>query len=236
MFKIKIADLTVAFDNKYSYVEALCRPYFSDEEPDFTLSATDEEIEREAKKLSVSPDYGESVALCSHLADRLYLYDAFLAHGAVLQQADNAYLISADSGVGKTTHVHLWKRVYGDEVGILNGDKPIIRKKDGVFFAEASPWRGKEREGGKGSARLRAVCFLERAEQNSAERISPSLAASELIRHIYMPRDGAAMMKTLALVDELSRELTAVKLSVNMDESAARVAREFIEENIKKDN
>ena len=32
---------------------------------------------------------------------------------------------AAPSGTGKTTHIKLWQRLYGDRVEIINGDKPL---------------------------------------------------------------------------------------------------------------
>ena len=233
MIKINVADLTVALDNKYSYVEELCKPYLCDGEADFCVSATDEEIEREMKSLSVLRGYAESVALSSALADKLYLYDAFLMHGAVLANERGAYLFSADSGVGKTTHVHLWQSEFPD-VGILNGDKPIIRKKDGVFYAAATPWRGKEREGGVGKSPLLAISFIERASENSAAVLSASDSAGELIKHVYIPRSAGAMIKTLSLADELVKSVFSAKLFVNMNKEAATLSRAFVDKNITK--
>ena len=224
MLKIEIADLTVAVDNKYPYIEALAQPYLTDKEPNFTVSASDAEIEHEQKKLSVSDGYAESVAVYSKIADELYRYDAFLIHAVAIEMDSIVYLIAAKSGTGKTTHARLWLQAFGERASVLNGDKPIIRKIGGEFYAAATPWRGKERQGGVGMRKIGGVAILERATQNSADLLDSKSAAQELIGQLYMPKNIAAISAELALADELIRSVKTVKIKANMDVSAAHVA------------
>ena len=48
---------------------------------------------------------------------------------------DYAYVFSADSGTGKSTHTQLWLEHFGDRAYILNDDKPAIRLIDGKVYA-----------------------------------------------------------------------------------------------------
>ena len=36
-------------------------------------------------------------------------------------------MFTAQSGTGKSTHIKLWKKHFGKDVDIVNGDKPIVR-------------------------------------------------------------------------------------------------------------
>lgn len=224
MLKIEIAGITVAVDNKYPYIEALARPYLTDKDPDFTVHVTDSEIAREAEKLSVTAGYAESVAVYGKIAEQLYRYDAFLIHAVAVEMDNEAYLIAAQSGVGKTTHARLWLEAFGKRASVLNGDKPIIRKIGGDFYAAATPWRGKERQGGVGMRKIRAIAMLERADENTAEPLTQKAAAEALIQQLYMPKTPLAIASELALADELVRSAHTVKIGVNMDVSAATVA------------
>lgn len=56
-------------------------------------------------------------------------------HGAAVKKATGqVYLFAGRSGVGKSTHVNLWKKYLGEEIEILNGDKPFLHfEKDKKF-------------------------------------------------------------------------------------------------------
>ena len=49
MLVIKIADIAIGLDNRYEFIEKFAADYLSDEQPEFTVCATDEDIERVCK-------------------------------------------------------------------------------------------------------------------------------------------------------------------------------------------
>ena len=236
MLKIEVAGITAEIKNEYPYIEELAKDYLSTKEPDIRVEASPEEVRRESERLAVSEAYAESVVLYSKIADAIYEFDAFLVHGAALEYGDGVIIFLANSGVGKSTHVRLWKEAFGQTVTVLNGDKPIVRKIDGKFYAAGTPWRGKEREGRAGISEVKALCYLARSEENYAEPLTPSRSAAALISHIYMPKTGAAAIKTLSLAEELSASVFGAHLGVNMEKSAATVARDFLMNNLEKRN
>ena len=226
MIKIEIAGLTVALDNRYPYTERLCREYVSDNEPDFTVRASDEDIEKERSVSEQEPPDGylESVVLYRKIADRLPQYDAFVFHGAVLVYEGEAYAFTARSGVGKTTHTRLWLSEFDGKAYYLNGDKPIIRFFDGIPYACGTPYKGKEGYGVNERARLRAIAFLERSEENRASQTDKERSSVKLLSQIYLPREPRAVLATMSLADRLLQSVRLVELGVNMDKSAAWVA------------
>lgn len=224
MVNIEMAGLAVSFDNKYPYIEAIAKPYLTDKKPLIYAVAEEAEIAAEQKKLSVSPGYAESVVLYSKVAEELCRYDAFIMHAAAVELDSKVYLITAKSGVGKTTHVKLWLEAFGNRARVINGDKPIIRKIDGEFYAAGTPWCGKERLGCADISKIEAVAVLERAEQNSAEILAEDEAAGALVGQLYMPKFPVSIASSLSLLDELISRKKVIKLKANMDISAALVA------------
>ena len=224
MVNIEIAGIAVSLENKYPYIEKITSRFLTDKEPLFSVSAGEEDVERERKKLSVTAGYAESVVLYSEIAERLHLYDALVMHAAAIDVDGSAYLIAAKSGVGKTTHARLWLEAFGDRAKIINGDKPIIRKIDGELYAAGTPWCGKERLGGVGMSKIRGIAVLVRGAENRAEALGEKEAAAELIRQIYMPKSPVAIASSLSLLGELIGAVRTVRLCANMDISAARVS------------
>lgn len=225
MIRIKIADLVVGLDNRYEYTENLCREFLCDEEPLFTVSASDGEIEKERSMYkSEFPDgYLESVVLYRNIAERLPLYDAFVFHGALLRLDGCAYAFTARSGVGKTTHTRFWTKKF-DGAEYINGDKPVIRFIDGVPYAFGTPWKGKEGYGSNISAPIKSIAFLERAKDNSAVTVFPDEVTMKLISQIYLPKSKDTASLALSLADRLLNTTKLVSLKCNLDPSAADVA------------
>ena len=228
MLKIKIAGIPIGINNRYRHVEQLCRDYFTDEEPLFTVSATEDEIAKEnaISDGTYSQGYIESTVIFRNIAEQIPRYDAVVFHGAVLNKDGKAYAFTAKSGVGKTTHTRLWLDVFGDAVHYLNGDKPIIRLIDGTPYAFGTPWRGKEGYGVNESAPLAAIALLERNEKNSAVLIDPADGTVRLVKQIYIPRDSVSAALAMRIADSIIRSTRLVELKCNKEREAAVVAHE----------
>lgn len=226
MIKIEIARLPIAIDNKYGYLPYIAKDYLTDKEPLFEVSATEEQMQSELSLLSEPMDrkYLEASAVFRSIGEELPLYSAFVFHGAVIALDGVAYAVTARSGVGKTTHLSLWLREFGDRVHILNGDKPILRIIDGKVYACATPWRGKEGYGVNEMLPLGGIAFLKRAETNSAARLSPSEALFDFLSQIYIPKRSDTAKLALSLADSILKSVPLYALFVNMDKEAARVA------------
>jgi hypothetical protein len=233
MITVKIADLAIGIDNRYSYISEYAKDYLTEEKPLFTVKVTDEDIEAERAESpeEFSDAYYESIAAYRKIAEILPSYDAFLFHGAVIELDNKAYIITANSGVGKTTHLKLWLSRFGEEVGILNGDKPTLRFIDGVPYASGTPWRGKEGYGKSGIKEISGIAFLERGEKNRAYRIEPSEAAVKFVSQTYLPKkDKLMLIKTLNLSNRLINSVRLVRLECNMEPEAAEVSRKALTE------
>lgn len=229
MITISVAGLPIGLDNRFPYLAEHCRDYLTDRPAEFTVSVTDDEIRQERAAsaetgLTFSDGYLESIVSYRKIAERLPAYRACVFHGAVLELDGNAYAFAAKSGTGKTTHIRLWQQVFGDRVRILNGDKPILRLTDGRIYVCGTPWRGKECYGENRMTPLRAIAFLERADTDRAEPLSPALAVAPLLSQCYMPHTPQAVAKTLELADTVLRSVHPFRLFCTMDENAARVA------------
>ncbi len=230
MIRISVADLEIKLDNKYSYIEELACDYVSadDREAHIAVSASDEDIrlEAEASELQHSRGYLESIVLYREIAEQLPRFDAFVFHGAVIALDGKAYAVTARSGVGKTTHLRLWMKAFGDRVHILNGDKPILRIINGRVYACGTPWRGKESYGVAEMLPLEGIAFLERGDQNSAKRITVGEGLIRFVSQIYVPKAPSAASLALSVANRIISSVPLYELRANMDISAATVAYE----------
>ena len=227
MFFLKIADLTVKINNRHLYVERFCEGYTADptEEPDIDILITDEDLATEPSPEGfVAPPYFlESTCVYRKIAECLPKFDAFVMHGSVIAVDGVAYIFTAKSGVGKTTHTRLWLEKFGDRAHVLNGDKPIIRFIDGTPYACGTPWRGKENYGVNEMLRLGGIVFFGRGVENNTYPMEKEEAFFALSGQIYRSRDKDVLLKTLALTDRLRSSVKLVRAECNMEKEAAEV-------------
>ena len=228
MITLNIARLPIGIDNKFEHIAELAKDYITDASPVFTVSVSREDIEKEKADSGTNhtDGYYEGIIAYRKIAEILPDYDAFLFHGSVISYNGRAYVITANSGVGKTTHTRLWLSEFPGEAHVLNGDKPIIRILDGVAYACGTPWQGKENYGCNEILELSGISFLERGTENRAHDISPSEAVTRFMSQIYLPKTNiSALSKTMRLADKVIRGTHLVLLECNMNPEAAHVCR-----------
>lgn len=235
MITIKIAGIPIGIDARFEYTEKYVSEFACDEEPLFTVSASDAEIEEEFRisGVHIPYQYAENVAIYRKIAERLGDFSAIVFHGAILEYDGRAYAITAHSGVGKTTHTRLWLEEFGDRVKILNGDKPIFRIIDGTPYACSTPWKGKEGYGYNAMLPLGGIAFLGRGLVNRSRRATPDEVSMRLMNQIYISKTNVlSISRSMQIADEILSSVPLYELECNMDPEAARVARRaFIEGN-----
>ena len=224
---VRVADITFGIRCRYDVLPLICEDYIlEDGTPDFWLSATDEEIAVEQEKADepIGEGLAESSAIHRKLGEKLLAYDAFLFHAAVIEYEGVGYAFSAQSGVGKTTHIRLWREHFGDGVRIINGDKPIVRFVDGKVYAYGTPWCGKERYNINDKCELRNVCFIERDAENSLATLQNKDALLRLFPQVMLHRSGKDNLTVLALLDRFFERESFYLLRCNPTRQAAEVA------------
>ncbi len=229
MVTIKIAGINVGVDFRYPYTGCMMCEYVTSESPDFTVFATDEEIDAEIKLIEdaqLTRDMVENVVLHRKIANKITEYDAAVFHGSVIEDDSKAYIFTARSGVGKTTHSRIWLAEFGDSVRILNGDKPILRIIDGVVYACGTPWKGKENYGVNAMRPLSGIAFLSRSEENRARTVEPEAAVTRFVSQMYLNReDPKSLLATIRLADKMLSSVPIIEIECNMEREAAHVAR-----------
>ncbi len=226
---IRLGHLTVDIQPKHQYLVGLCRPYAApaDAVPDFSVAVSDEEIRREAAcDPHATDDVREAAAVYRKLCRTALAYDTFLFHGSAVALDGVAYLFTAPSGTGKSTHTALWKRVFGDRAVIVNDDKPLLHVTSEGVTVCGTPWDGKHRRSTPGVFPLKAICILERGAENKVEPLAAKEAYPLLLGQTNRPANPAYMQTTLTLLDRAMEKLKFYKLTCNMSPDAARVACE----------
>ena len=94
---------------------------------DFVIKTSAEEIESIHK-----PEWADEIKAYIYEGKLFYeklikYYNGMMIHSSAVVVDGKAYLFSAPSGTGKSTHTAFWLKKFGDRAYILNDDKPAVR-------------------------------------------------------------------------------------------------------------
>lgn len=220
-----IADLNIKINPVFPQNTARLEPYRRDcAEYDFDASVTLQDIS--ARRSDDTPDYAVESSLilekiCTAVLEK---YDGFFFHSSALMLDGEAYVFTAQSGTGKSTHTLMWREHFGGRVTMINDDKPIIRKTDGGFFIYGTPWMGKSNIGGNLKAPVKAVYVLRRSEENYARKAQTGEVFKEILEATVIPNDKRNMTILLSLLDEFFSSAKLILLECNISDEAVTAA------------
>ena len=101
-------------------------------------------------------------------------------HASLVRNKGYGYPFIAKSGTGKSTQVSMWLR-YIPGSDLMNDDNPIIRVVNDELWIFGGPWSGKTPCYRNVKAKLGAITRIDRAMQNSIEKLSPIEAFASLL-------------------------------------------------------
>ena len=222
----KIAGLVVEMDT-FGRAADFARPYMIDFEGEPDLKVTSDWTQWQERSPNLSDATYEYLASGWSFNTQLANFDGLMLHSSALVMDGKAYLFSAPCGTGKSTHVSLWRRVFGDDrVRVLNDDKPALRLEDGVWYAYGTPWSGKTGQNMNIRVPLGGIAMIERCEKNEVVPFTGTEAVLAVMGQIAKPNDPATRVKMMEMLDKLLTMVPIWKLRCNMDPEAAVVAFE----------
>ncbi|MBO5955359.1 MAG: hypothetical protein J6Q10_01000 [Clostridia bacterium] len=197
-------------------------------DPEIVVGISDEYIAARKKETPHLSELDlEYMWSCSEFCLKLLDYDGFMLHASGVVYKNRAYLFSAPSGTGKSTHTSIWRKAFGeDETFIINDDKPIIRIMDDGPIVFGTPWSGKTDANVNTSVPLQGICFLERGKENHIEKMSAREAVHKILDQTVRPLEPVGMEKLLNVMDKLLKEVSVYRMQCNMDIDAALTAYE----------
>lgn len=233
-----IAGLKVAMDCSGMLFER-SRAYLAKDqsaEPDFSIVLPEEILQKKHEALpQLTLDECRYVYMGEGFYHKILNFDGMLLHASAIEKDGWAYLFSARSGTGKSTHTHLWLKSFNG-VTMINDDKPALRFIDGRLHACGTPFSGKNDESSNICVPVRAIVFLERAEENSIENLPIKEAIPLFISQTVRPATEGYAIKSLDMLDRVLRAVPVFKLKCNMSPEAAVCAYNGIENYFKEVN
>ncbi len=233
----RFAEINVAIEHRCAYFAEMAKAYAVDDREDalpIDVTGADIAFERERSKAqderdgvplrAFSDGYLEALAIYRKLCERLIERDVLLFHSSAIEADGRAYLFTAPSGTGKSTHARLWREVFGNRVRMINDDKPLLRVGGTGATVYGTPWDGKHRLSENISVPLGAICVISRGETNAIRRISAADAFPHLLRQTYRPETEEGAKRMTELVFRLAAAVPVYALSCNREPEAAEIA------------
>lgn len=223
----KIADLNIGITNHCAFSKEYMKDYLSvDATCDFTIVVTDEMIAYE-KQIALEPvpqPYYEITAILRSICEKLLSHSGFFLHCSCLEYEGEAYVFTAKSGTGKSTHSRLWREVFNDKVTMINDDKPIVRLLDNKFYIYGTPWDGKHSISNNIKVPIKAIYYLAQAEDNRCTKCSPIDAISKILSQTVLPDNKAEMTTLLNMLEQLVSLIPVYDLECNISHDAVYTA------------
>lgn len=219
--KVNLAGLNIDIEYKDEKIAKLCRDYVAEfSEPDIKVLYSEEGCATEKGKGNHGDLAAEFANIYRQIAEALPRFSRAVAHGAAITYKGNAYLFIAKSGTGKTTHIKLWREHF-DGIGIINGDKPILKVDKENVIAYGTPWAGKEMFQKNTSAPIKGICVIRRASKNSIRRLKTDEAINAIIKQIYLSQNGEILGLTMRLINDIIGLVPFYELSCDISREAA---------------
>ena len=236
VYRMKLAEIPFELQCVSDRHHPLFDKYSTDDEPLFSISMDEAvlkrmELENAARRIAegdVPPkgyiEFAEKYILFILLKERFLDYGVFTLHGSSLILDGNGYVFTAHSGTGKSTHASLWRRAFGDRCVMINDDRPLLRRTDGILRVYGSPFSGKHQLDSNTSAPLKAIAQIVRADSTHVERVSPQEAFPLLLEQFFGVFTAEDLSKVVPMANAILTEVPFYRLYCNTDPGAAEIA------------
>lgn len=153
----EIAGLKVGMEPKFGRLTKQCEAYRSWGEPVLTVTPTPGQLTRPWMR-HYTPEDREYICCSAAFCQQIVEHGRFFLHASAVVVEGEAYLFSAPSGTGKSTHTALWRKLFPQSY-ILNDDKPVIWPTEEGITAWGTPFSGKSDLQVNRGVPLRGICF-----------------------------------------------------------------------------
>lgn len=226
MPKYKIAGVIVEMNAKYDRTIKQAIPYLTDETNDaaFKLELSLEVIEqKQIEYPHLSKEEIEYIFLGQIFYRHILRHNGILLHSSAVVKDNYAYLFSAPSGTGKSTHTSLWLQEFSDAY-ILNDDKPAILLINNKLYAAGTPFSGKCDLSKNEIIPLKGICFIERSPNNWIKQIDKKTAIFEILNQTERIPYEKDMVLILDLIDKIVSYTKIYRMGCNISNEAVKTS------------
>ena len=156
------------------------------------------------------------------------LHGKYALHSASNYYQEKAWLYSASSGTGKTTHVKLWEKLYA--VPVLNGDLNLLGMEKDEVFVYGIPWCGTSGVYTTKKYPLGGIILLKRGTENRVCKLPQDERQLYTAQRMISPAWTEKQVDdSLLFAEKFSNRIPIRQLYCTQEPSAAAVMKEYID-------
>ena len=163
-------------------------------------------------------DYPLDQLLAIHL---LHQRGGLLLHAACLMHQGRTFVVAGPSGAGKTTLARAAAALPG--VTVLTDERVVVRRHEGRWFADGTPWMGEGLFAHPASGPLAGIFILDKSNVDHVEQLSPVRAMAALLGCHFPAAWHANAQDQLKPVEELIAAVPAYRLQTRLGGVAHRL-------------
>jgi len=164
--------------------------------------------------------------LFQHHAARI---GAMVLHACGVVSQGRAILFCGESGAGKTTLAHLWRRHRPQSV-ILSDDRILVQHIRGTPFGYGTPWHGEGQYSAPEGYPIAAIFFIRHGRRLAIDPLPQTAAAAALLaRSFYPPWEAGAIQNILKASALICNRIFCSMLSFTPDHSVIEAVEFFLE-------
>lgn len=161
------------------------------------------------------------------LPKQILSYQGVFLHASYVKWKEKALIFTAPKQTGKSTQAALWEEYNHAEV--INGDRVLIRKIDGIWMACGSPYSGSSKISKNLKTPIGAIVILSQAEENhlrQANKLESLIALMEGCSYSAFEEESVIIMSEVA--NEILQDVPFYKLACLPDKTAVDILEESL--------
>lgn len=159
-------------------------------------------------------------------------HNIYAIHSVSILHNNFAWLFSAPSGTGKSTHAELWKALYN--TSILNGDLNLVSIHNCVPVVHGLPWCGTSETYTINSYPLGGISFLKQADSNHINILDAADKHLMVMQRLITPSWTLEMLdQNLSFSGILADILPMVCLFCTKEPEAAILMKEYCDKTLR---
>lgn len=218
----EIAGLKVKMEPKFGRLKRQSASYRSFGDPVMTVKP-DPYDEAHVLRSGTSQEEREYICCSASFCRNIVQHGRFFLHASAVVYEGEAYLFSAPSGTGKSTHTAFWEKLFPGSY-ILNDDKPVICPQQGRITAWGTPFAGKTDLQVNREVPLRGICFLKQGSVNQIRQVTEDEALALMLNNTYRPGSSEGMNCLLDMMEQTVTQIKVYEMSCTRELQAAELS------------
>lgn len=218
----EIAGLKVEMEPKYGRLTRQSASYVSSGAPVLGVKPDPRDA---ASDVVAHLSEGEREYICCSAAFSrgILEHGRFFLHASAVVYQGEAYIFSAPSGTGKSTHTGLWRELFPDSY-ILNDDKPVIWPEKGRATAWGTPFAGKTDLQVNRGVPIKGICFLKQGNENRIRQLPETEALAQMLNNTWRPRNNRGMELLLDMLEQVVTGTRVYQMCCTPEREAAKLS------------